>query len=95
MINGQLIIGIGTTGSLRKLQVSRFVQIISCTEDEAQCIELVRDGTAVFYHASWMKAVPDIIPSTNCEVIQISKEEYDLLKQIEDDEGSIPIDPDV
>lgn len=95
LINGQLIIGIGTTGSLRKLQVSRFVQIISCTEDEAQCIELVRDGTAVFYHASWMKAVPDIIPSTNCEVIQISKEEYDLLKQIEDDEGSIPIDPDV
>lgn len=77
------------------MQIGRFVQLITCTEDDAQCLEVVRSGVSTFYHASWMKAVPDLIPSINCEVEQITKEEYDILKEIEDDESGVPVDPDV
>ena len=61
--------------------------LISCTEQEAECIQ-VEDN---YYHAGWMKAVREDIGAITADVIEIDKEEYDeLYELIEHDEEIEP-----
>ena len=58
--------------------------LISCTEQEAECIQ-IEDN---YYHAGWMKAVREDIGAITADVIEIDKEEYDeLYELIEHDEN--------
>ena len=86
MISGQLFVGIATTAELRRIQLEHNI-LIACTENEAQCVQ-VNDN---FYHADWMKAIREDIGAVVADVIEITKEEYDILyEMIERDEE---IDP--
>ena len=93
MINGQLFVGIATTAELRRIQLEHNI-LIACTENEAQCVQ-VNDN---FYHADWMKAIREDIGAVVADVIEITKEEYDILyEMIERDEEFDPTpepDPD-
>lgn len=93
MINGQLFVGIATTAELRRIQLEHNI-LIACTENEAQCVQ-VNDN---FYHADWMKAIREDIGAVVADVIEITKEEYDILyEMIERDEEIDPTpepDPD-
>lgn len=61
--------------------------LISCTEQEAECIQ-IEDN---YYHAGWMKAVREDIGAITADVIEIDKEEYDeLYELIEHDEEIEP-----
>ena len=61
--------------------------LISCTEQEAECIQ-IEDN---YYHAGWMKAVREDIGAITADVIEIDKEEYDeLYELIERDEEIEP-----
>ena len=86
VINGQLFVGIATTSELRKIQLRHNI-LISCTEQEAECIQ-IEDN---YYHAGWMKAVREDIGAITADVIEIDKEEYDeLYELIEHDEEIEP-----
>lgn len=86
VINGQIFVGIATTSELRKIQLRHNI-LISCTEKEAECIQ-VEDK---YYHAGWMKAVREDVGAITADVIEISKEEYDeLYEMIERDEEITP-----
>ncbi|SCX76651.1 hypothetical protein SAMN02910441_00107 [Ruminococcus sp. YE282] len=61
--------------------------LISCTEQEAECIQ-IEDN---YYHAGWMKVVREDIGAITADVIEIDKEEYDeLYELIEHDEEIEP-----
>lgn len=61
--------------------------LISCTEQEAECIQ-IEDN---YYHAGWMKAIREDIGAITADVIEIDKEEYDeLYELIEHDEEIEP-----
>ena len=61
--------------------------LISCTEKEAECIQ-VEDK---YYHAGWMKTIREDVGAITADVTEITKEEYDILyEMIERDEE---IDP--
>ena len=86
VINGQLFVGIATTSELRKIQLRHNI-LISCTEQEAECIQ-IEDN---YYHAGWMKAVREDIGAITADVIEIDKQEYDeLYELIEHDEEIEP-----
>lgn len=86
VINEQLFVGIATTSELRKIQLRHNI-LISCTEQEAECIQ-IEDN---YYHAGWMKAVREDIGAITADVIEIDKEEYDeLYELIEHDEEIEP-----
>lgn len=88
VISGQLFVGIATTSELRKLQLRHNI-LISCTEQEAECVQ-IEDN---YYHAGWMKAVREDIGAITADVIEINKEEYDELYELIERDEEITPDP--
>lgn len=78
---------------MRTIQ-SRNNILVQCTEDKAQCVLV----NSLYYHAPWMKRVPDSMVAELADVIEITIDEYDeLMETIERDEEIIidPTEPDI
>lgn len=75
LINTSEFVGIGTTFDLRRFQHKHQI-LLACDEYHAQYIQF-NDN---FYRDSWMvPSTADTIPYTELQVIEIGKEEYDVL----------------
>lgn len=84
-------IGISTTSDMRRFQ-EKHKLLLSCKEDKAQYIEC----NSALYHANWMLTVStDAYEYETVSVIQIEKEEYDILKESIESGEDIVIEPDV
>lgn len=77
LINNSEFIGIGTTFDLRRFQTKHRI-LLTCDESEAQYIEC----NNLLYRDLWM--VPestDIVKSVSVSIIEIDKNEYDILHE--------------
>lgn len=84
-------IGISTTSDMRRFQ-EKHKLLLSCKEDKAQYIEC----RGALYHANWMLTVgTDAYEYETVSVVQIKKEEYDILKESIESGEDIVIEPDI
>ena len=84
-------IGVSTTSDMRRFQ-DRHRLLLSCNESKAQYIE----NGGKLYHANWMLTVStDIYKYEVVSVIQIEKEEYDILKDSIESGKDIVVEPDI
>lgn len=89
VIKDDEFIGVGTTQDLRKYQ-SKHSIMLACDESEVQYIQI----GDVIYHAMWM--VPETVKGLHpiAEVIEITEDEYNTLKDaIDSGEEIIPDEP--
>lgn len=84
-------IGISTTSDMRRFQ-EKHKLLLSCKEAKAQYIEC----NGALFHANWMLTVStDIYEYEVVSVVQIEKEEYDILKESVESGEDIVIEPDI
>lgn len=101
LINGSEFIGVASSYNFLKFQTKHRI-MLACAEDTAQYV--ICEKTQKIYHAKWM--VPESSEKRGqyetIDVIQITKEEYDLLYDVEEYEipepeiiepEEIPVDP--
>lgn len=80
------VIGVGDSGNLRKYQKKHKI-LLSCDENNAEYFDL----NETLYHAIWM-LLPDNeqYKYVNAEVIEINKDEYDVILAYMDNGEEIP-----
>lgn len=89
LINGEIFVGIATSLNLLRYQ-HRHKILLLCDESKAQYIQCNDKA----YHARWMLPInTNAIDYENVDVIQISKEEYDILFESIEAGKEIVIEP--
>lgn len=90
LVSNGAFIGVASGGDFRKFQHKHRV-MLSCSEDDAQYVQC----SDTYYHAGWMKPVPDSARSyEEADVIRIEKEEYDALRSSIESGEEIVLVPD-